>query len=39
MAQEKAIDTLMTEKRTFTPPKKIKTSAHISSMQQYQQMW
>jgi len=39
MAQEKAIDSLMTEKRTFLPPEQIKTGAHISSVQQYQQMW
>ncbi len=40
MAQvQKAIDSLMTENRTFPPPASIKANAHISSMKQYQQMW
>ena len=39
MAQEKGIDSLMTEGRTFPPPEQIKANAHISSMEQYQQMW
>ncbi len=37
--KQKAIDSLMVEKRTFPPPAKIKANAHISSQQQYQQMW
>jgi len=36
---QKAIDSLMTEKRTFPPPAAIKANAHINSMKQYQQMW
>ncbi len=40
MAEEnKAIDSLMTEKRTFPPPAAIKTNAYITSQEQYQQMW
>ncbi|MHC4120548.1 MAG: acetate--CoA ligase [Planctomycetota bacterium] len=39
MAQEKGIDSLMTEERTFPPPEKIKADAHINSEEQYQQMW
>ena len=39
MAQEKAIDSLMTEERTFPPPASIKDNAHIASDEQYQQMW
>ncbi|MGD8785883.1 MAG: acetate--CoA ligase [Phycisphaerales bacterium] len=39
MAQEKAIDSLMTEERTFPPPPSIKANAHISSEEQYKQMW
>jgi len=39
MAQEKAIDSLMTENRTFPPPDSIKSNAYVSSMEQYQQMW
>ncbi len=39
MAQEKGIDSLMTEERTFPPPEKIKANAHINSEEQYQQMW
>lgn len=39
MAQEKAIDSLMTENRTFPPPDAIKSNAYVSSMEQYQQMW
>ena len=37
--KEKAIDSLMTEKRTFPPPENIKSNAYINSMEQYQQMW
>ena len=37
--EKKAIDSLMTEKRTFPPPASIKADAHIASQEQYQQMW
>jgi len=37
--KEKAIDSLMTEKRTFPPPENIKSNAYINSMEQYKQMW
>jgi acetyl-CoA synthetase len=37
--EQKAIDSLMTEERTFAPPQNIKANAYISSPQQYQQMW
>jgi len=40
MAEEqKAIDSLMTEKRTFPPPPEIRSNAYISDPRQYQQMW
>lgn len=39
MGQERAIDSLMTEKRIFPPPEEIKANAYITSMEQYQQMW
>ena len=40
MGQEKkAIDSLMTEERTFPPPAAIQANAYISSQEQYQQMW
>ena len=39
MAQEKAIDSLMTENRTFPPPAGIKANAHVASEEQYQEMW
>jgi acetyl-CoA synthetase len=39
MAQEKAIDSLMTEKRTFPPPAEIKANAYVNSLERYQQMW
>jgi len=39
MAQEKAIDSLMIEKRTFPPPTSVKANAYINSIEQYQQMW
>jgi len=39
MTQEKAIDSLMTEERTFPPPASIKANAYITSIEQYQQMW
>jgi len=37
--EQKAIDSLMTEKRTFMPPKEVQQNAYVSSMKQYQQMW
>jgi len=39
MGQEKAIDSLMIEKRTFPPSRAIQANAYVSSLQQYQQMW
>ncbi|UCE50779.1 MAG: acetate--CoA ligase [Phycisphaerales bacterium] len=39
MTQEKGIDSLMTEERTFPPPEQIKANAHVSSAEQYDQMW
>jgi acetyl-CoA synthetase len=39
MTQEKAINSLMTEKRTFPPPASVKANAYITSTEQYQQMW
>ena len=37
--EKKAIDSLMTEERTFAPPANVKAKAHINDEQQYQQMW
>ena len=39
MAQDKAIDSLMTENRTFPPLEGIKANAHIASEEQYKEMW
>ena len=40
MAQEqKAISSLMTEKRTFPPPENIKANAYVNNIEQYQMMW
>ncbi|MHC4759417.1 MAG: acetate--CoA ligase, partial [Planctomycetota bacterium] len=40
MAQEqKGIDSLMSEERTFPPPAEIVANAHINSEEQYQKMW
>jgi len=36
---QKAIDSLITEERTFPPPSSIKANAYVNSLQQYQQMW
>jgi len=36
---QKAIDSLITEERTFPPPPSIKANAYVNSLQQYQQMW
>ncbi len=37
--QESGMKSLMQEKRTFAPPASIQQNAHVSSMDQYQQMW
>jgi len=37
--QKKAIDSLMTEDRTFPPPGKLAAGAHIKSLEQYQEMY
>jgi len=37
--EEKAIDSLMSEKRTFAPPPEIQANAYISDPKEYQQMW
>ncbi len=39
MGQEKAIDSLMSENRTFPPPPEVKANAYVNSMEQYQEMW
>jgi acetyl-CoA synthetase len=39
MGQQKGIDSLMSEKRTFPPPEKIKANAYVSSLEQYEKMW
>ena len=40
MAEEqKGIDSLMIEKRTFPPPQEIIANAYVSSPEQYQKMW
>ena len=39
MAKERAIDSLMSEKRTFPPPADLQAEAHVTSMQQYQEMY
>ena len=40
MAQEqKRMNSLMTENRTFAPPASVSDNAHISSQEQYQKMW
>jgi acetyl-CoA synthetase len=36
---QKAIDSLMSEKRTFAPPPEIIANAYVNSLEQYQQMW
>ncbi|MHC4113914.1 MAG: acetate--CoA ligase [Planctomycetota bacterium] len=36
---QKAMNSLMTESRKFTPPASIKTNAYISSKEEYEQMW
>ncbi len=37
--EKKAIDSLMTETRTFPPPAKVRKNAYINSEKQYRQMW
>jgi acetyl-CoA synthetase len=37
--EQKAIDSLMTEKRTFPPPPAVKANAYVNTAQQYQKMW
>ncbi len=40
MANErKIISSLMTETRTFPPPKKVQANAYVTSEQQYKKMW
>ncbi len=39
MTQEKAINSLMTENRTFPPPEAVRKNAYVSSLEQYTQMW
>jgi acetyl-CoA synthetase len=39
MGQQKGIDSLMTETRTFPPPAAVKKNAYVSSIKQYNQMW
>ncbi|MCX5635019.1 MAG: AMP-binding protein, partial [Planctomycetota bacterium] len=36
---QKAIVSLMTENRTFPPPKSVQANAYVKSEKQYQQMW
>jgi acetyl-CoA synthetase len=35
----KGIVSLMTEKRTFAPPKSIQANAYVNSEEQYKKMW
>ena len=37
--EKKSISSLMTESRTFPPPKDMQAQAHIKSMEQFQTMW
>ena len=37
--KEKAIESLMTEERTFPPPEDLRAGAHVSSDAQYKEMW
>ena len=39
MDEKKAIDSLMTEKRTFPPPPELAANAHVKSLEQYQEMY
>jgi len=38
-SEQKAIDSLMSEKRTFAPPAEIQNKAYINSFEQWQRMW
>jgi len=37
--EKKAIDSLMTEKRTFPPPAALRKEAHVKSMEEYQRLY
>jgi acetyl-CoA synthetase len=37
--KSKAMESLMTEGRTFAPPKEIQENAYVNSEEQYKQMW
>jgi len=37
--EQKAMDSLMSEERTFPPPVEIQADAHVNSSEQYQEMW
>ncbi|MHC4115858.1 MAG: acetate--CoA ligase [Planctomycetota bacterium] len=37
--EQKGIDSLMSEERTFPPPAELQANAYINSMEQYQKMW
>ena len=37
--EHKAIDSLMTEKRTFPPPPQMSAEAHVKSLEHYQQLY
>jgi acetyl-CoA synthetase len=39
MGQQKGIDSLMSEKRTFPPPASVQSNAYVNSVEQYEQMW
>ncbi len=39
MAEQKGMDSLMNEDRTFPPPASVQSNAHVNSMDQYQKMW
>ena len=39
MEQKKGIDSLMTEERTFPPPKAIQSNAYVNSDEQFKKMW
>ncbi len=40
MANEsKSMDSLMSENRTFPPPAELQANAHVSSVEQYEQMY
>ncbi len=39
MAQEQTFNSLMNEDRTFPPPASMTANSHVSSMDQYQEMW